>query len=162
MGYYVKPQSGRKSGVLTRCYGVSEESLWRCEAKGWNWRESNTDEVLKLEKDVSRTLQDGEKEKQNKCLRGYCQKNCRSSYNLRNIVSKNLDEIEKLRTRGQFNAVVQCCYDWPRDVFGWVGKRREWVNRRGYGLHRLIIFSHALPLAKCEMHWCGFINVKKE
>ena len=68
-------------------------------------------EVLKLEKDVSRTLQDGEKEKQNKCLRGYCQKNCRSSYNLRNIVSKNLDEIEKLRTRGQFNAVVQCCYD---------------------------------------------------
>ena len=68
-------------------------------------------EVLKLEKDVSRTLQDDEKEKQNKCLRGYCQKNCRSSYNLRNIVSKNLDEIEKLRTRGQFNAVVQCCYD---------------------------------------------------
>ena len=75
------------------------------EVSGWLY------EVLKLEKDVSKTLQDGEKEKQNKCLRGYCQKNCRSSYNLRNIVSKNLDEIEKLRTRGQFNAVVQCCYD---------------------------------------------------
>ena len=65
------------------------------------------DDVLKLEKDVSRTLQDGEKEKQNKCLRGYCQKNCRSSYNLRNIVSKNLNEVEKLRTQGQFDAVVQ-------------------------------------------------------
>lgn len=64
-------------------------------------------EVLKLEKDVIRTLQDGEKEKQNKCLRGYCQKNCWSSYNLRDIVSKNLNEVEKLRTRGQFNAVVQ-------------------------------------------------------
>lgn len=27
MEYSVKPQSGRKSGVLTRCNGVSEESL---------------------------------------------------------------------------------------------------------------------------------------
>lgn len=75
----------------------------RCtnEVSGWLY------EVLELEKDVSKTLQDGEKEKQNKCLGGYCQKNCWSSYNLRNTVSKNLDEVKKLRTLGQFNAVVQ-------------------------------------------------------
>lgn len=73
----------------------------KSEVSGW------LDDVSKLEKDVSRTLQDGEKEKQNKCLRGYCQKNCLSTYNLRNIVSNNLKEVEKLRTRGQFNAVVQ-------------------------------------------------------
>lgn len=73
----------------------------KSEVSGW------LQKVLKLEKDVSRTLQDGDKEKQSRCLRGYCQKNCRSSYNLRNIVSNNLKEVEKLRTRGQFNAVVQ-------------------------------------------------------
>ena len=31
----------------------------------------------------------------------------------------------------------------------------KWVRfqlGKGYGLDRLIIFSHALPLAKCEMH----------
>ncbi|XP_050273397.1 disease resistance protein SUMM2-like [Quercus robur] len=71
------------------------------EVSGWLY------EVLKLEKDVSKTLQDGEKEKQNKCLRGYCQKNCWSSYNLRNTISEHLDEVKKLRTLGQFNAVVQ-------------------------------------------------------
>ena len=56
------------------------------------------EEVLELEKDVSRTLEDSEKQDYNKCP-----KNCLLSYKLGVIVSKKLDEVEKLKTGGQFN-----------------------------------------------------------
>lgn len=69
--------------------------------------------ILKLEKDVSRTLKDGEEQDQNKCLGDFCPKNClsRSNYKLRAIVRKKLEEVKKLKTGGQFNAVVQKGHD---------------------------------------------------
>ena len=70
-------------------------------------------QILKFEKDVSRTVKDGEEQDQNKCLGGFCPKNClsRSNYKLRAIVRKRLEEVEKLKTGGQFNATVQKGHD---------------------------------------------------
>ena len=58
---------------------------------------------------MSRTLKDGEEQDQNKCLGGFCAKNflLRAKYKLRAIVRKKLEVVEKLKTRGQFNVVVQ-------------------------------------------------------
>lgn len=66
-----------------------------------------------MEKDASRTLKDGEEQDQNKCLGDFCPKNClsRSNYKLRAIVRKKLEEVKKLKTGGQFNAVVQKGHD---------------------------------------------------
>nr|POE75738.1 putative disease resistance protein [Quercus suber] len=67
------------------------------EVAGW------FDEVQKLKEDVSKTLRNGE---QNKCLAGYCPKNCWQSYKLGKRVRKMLDEVEKLKNNGRFNVVV--------------------------------------------------------
>ena len=65
------------------------------------------EQVLKVEGDVSIILKDGEKQDQNKCLGGFCSKNCLFSYKLGASTSKKLEEVEKLRTGSQFDAVVQ-------------------------------------------------------
>ena len=89
------------------CTLASFKSFSTNQVSGW------LKQILKLEKDVSRTLKDGEEQDQNKCLGGFCAKNflLRAKYKLRAIVRKKLEVVEKLKTRGQFNAVVQKCHD---------------------------------------------------
>ncbi|XP_050286670.1 disease resistance protein SUMM2-like [Quercus robur] len=71
-----------------------------CEVAGW------FDGVRKLNEDVSKTLQDGKEQEQNKCLAGYCPKNCWRSYKLGKRVREMLDEVEKMKNNGRFDIVV--------------------------------------------------------
>lgn len=70
------------------------------EVAGW------FDEVQKLNEDATKTLRDGGEQEQNKCLAGYCPKNCWRSYKLGKRVRKMLDEVEKLKNNGRFDVVV--------------------------------------------------------
>lgn len=85
---------------VTKIKVEDEEKLLRkCIPKVASW----LDRVKTLLENVRKTLQEGEVEKQKKCLIGGYPKNCWSSYRLGKRVCKLINEVDKRKVEGKFD-----------------------------------------------------------
>ncbi|XP_028761006.1 probable disease resistance protein At5g63020 [Neltuma alba] len=65
------------------------------------------DGVENLQKEVQDILQRGDQEKQAKCFG--CPKNCRARYKLHKMVTRKLNDVNRLLNRGNFDHVAEKC-----------------------------------------------------
>ena len=76
-----------------------QQMMRRREVDGWLLN------VEVIESEVSRVLQEGDREVQKRCLRS-CPRNCWSSYKTGKMVRRKLDAVFKLKNKGSFDVVA--------------------------------------------------------
>ncbi|KAL6333967.1 hypothetical protein AAG906_000018 [Vitis piasezkii] len=76
-----------------------QQMMRRREVAGWLLN------VEVIESEVSRVLQEGDREVQKRCLRS-CPRNCWSSYKIGKMVRRKLDAVFKLKDTGSFDVVA--------------------------------------------------------